>query len=92
MRGWLGTLTALPMSWQSEATTISSSAPARSASVAVCSECVSWSTAKPSVIAGEAAQQAEHRLGDAGLVGERLLAITPHCSAVDSSMRVKVPR
>ena len=35
MRGWLGTDTYLPMSWQSEATTISGSAPASSARVAV---------------------------------------------------------
>src|ERR1035441_3772915 len=48
MRGWLGTDTALPMSWQSEATTSSSSAPARSALVAVWRQWVSWSTAKPS--------------------------------------------
>ncbi len=50
MAGWLGTLTALPMSWHSEAKTTSGSAPARSARVAVCSEWVSWSVAKPSVM------------------------------------------
>ena len=36
------------MSWQREATTHSSSAPARSARVAVCRQWVSWSTANPS--------------------------------------------
>ena len=51
MRGWLGTDTNLPMSWHNEATTISGSAPDSSARVAVCRECMSWSTAKPSVMA-----------------------------------------
>ena len=72
--GWFGTLTALPMSCSSDANTTSSSAPARSARVAVCSECVSWSTAKPSVIVGQRAQHAEHALGDPVLVLVGLLA------------------
>ncbi|CAN5725008.1 hypothetical protein BH24ACT3_BH24ACT3_18070 [soil metagenome] len=45
--GWLGSLMALPMSLHRDATTPSSSAPARSARVAVCRACWSWSTAKP---------------------------------------------
>ena len=72
--GWFGTLTALPMSCSSDANTTSSSAPARSARVAVCSECVSWSTANPSVIVGQRPQQLEHALGDPVLVLDGLLA------------------
>ena len=72
--GWFGTLTALPMSCSSDANTTSSSAPARSARVAVCSECVSWSTANPSVIAASERSSVEHALGDPVLVLVRLLA------------------
>ena len=83
--GWFGTLTALPMSWSSDANTISSSAPPRSASVAVCSECVSWSTANPSVISASersmsSARSATRRLvldglapDDRPLLGGRLV-------------------
>ena len=60
------------MSWHSEATTTSSSAPARSARVAVCRECVSWSVAKPSVMLLQRAQHVEDPLRDPVLVLERL--------------------
>ena len=72
MRGWLGTETNLPMSWQSEATTISGSAPDSSARVAVWSEWVSWSTAKPSVIAGQSLQHGQDLIGHPALVLEGL--------------------
>src|SRR4051812_44696059 len=90
MRGWLGTLIALPMSWHSEATTTSSSAPARSASVAVCRQCVSWSVAKPSVI--ELRERSIPRTLSAtrGWFCMVSAPMTAHCSAVDSSIRVKL--
>ena len=61
MRGWFMTETALPMSWHSEATTTSVEAPASSARVAVCRECTSWSTAKPTVISSSEASMARTR-------------------------------
>ena len=72
MCGWFMTETALPMSWHSEATTTSSEAPASSARVAVCREWTSWSTSKPSVISSSEASMAQHPLGHAGLVLDRL--------------------
>ena len=80
MCGWLATETALPMSWHSEATTISSSAPASSARVAVCREWVSWSTAKPSVISERDCKHGEHPIGHPGLVLEVSATMVCHCS------------
>src|SRR5262245_5744858 len=90
MRGWLGTLTALPMSWHSAATTTSSSALARSASVAVWRQCVSWSVAKPSVISESDSSMLSTRSATRSMCCEVSAPMTAHCSAVDSSMRVNV--
>ena len=92
IRGWLGTLTALPMSWQSDATTSSSSAPARSASVAVCRQCVSWSTANPSTTSSRLPSMPSTRSAMRPRFAIDSRAMTPHSSAVDWSMRVNVAR
>ena len=55
------TETVLPMSWQSDATTTSVEAPASSARVAVCSECTSWFTAKPTARSSSEASMASMR-------------------------------
>ena len=90
MRGWFITDTALPMSWQSEATTTSSEAPASSARVAVCSEWTSWSTAKPSVMSSSEASMASTRSATRGWCSIVSTMMSCHCSAVDSSIRVNV--
>src|SRR3954452_10651216 len=90
MRGWLGTDTALPMSWHNAATTTSSSAPARSASVAVCKQCVSWSVAKPSTMSDSDSSMPSTRSATRLWFLKLSVPMTPHCSAVDSSMRVNV--
>src|SRR3954454_286690 len=90
MAGWLGTLTALPMSWHSEAITTSSSAPARSARVAVCSECTSWFVLKPSVMSSSDRSMPRTRSATLDWFFADSSPITAHCSALDSSMRVNV--
>src|SRR4029077_19107438 len=90
MRGWLGTDTALPMSWHNAAHTSSSSAPARSASVAVCKQCVSWSVAKPSTMSDSDSSIPSTRSATRPWFLKLSVPMTPHCSAVDSSMRVNV--
>src|SRR5581483_3315555 len=90
MRGWLGTEMALPTSWQRAATTTSSSAPARSARVAVCRQWVSWSVANPSVISSSDRSMPSTRSATRSWFLNVSAPMTAHCSAVDSSMRVKL--
>src|SRR5688572_3709880 len=90
MAGWFGTLIALPMSWQRLATTTSSSAPARSARVAVWRQWVSWSVAKPSTIESRLRSMARMPSATRPWFFAVSAPMTAHCSAVDSSMRVKV--
>src|SRR5688572_14675379 len=81
---------ALPMSWHSEPTMTSVSAPASSARVAVWRQWVSWSVAKPSVMA--LSDRSMFRMPSATRAWfiAVCLPISAHSSAVDSSMRVKV--
>src|SRR5687768_6448706 len=81
---------ALPMSWHSEATTTSWSAPARSARVAVCRQWVSWSVANPSVILLRLRSSSRIISGVRDWFCSVSRPISIHCSWVDSSMRVKV--
>src|SRR5262245_30823400 len=90
MPGWLGTLTALPTSCSNDANTTSSSAPARSASVAVWRQCVSWATANPSTTSSSERSLASTRSATRAWLALVSLPMTPHCSAVDSSIRVNV--
>src|SRR3954447_5712910 len=90
MPPWLGTDTTLPMSWHSDATTTSLSAPARSASVAVCRQCVSWSTAKPATLVDSICNSCSTVSPWCSWLLADSTPICPHCSAVDSSMRVNV--
>src|SRR5437588_928467 len=90
MAPWLGTETTLPMSWHSDATTTSRSAPARSALVAVCRQCVSWSTANPSTLVDSIRKSASTVSPWCCWLLADSTPICPHCSAVDSSMRVNV--
>src|SRR4051794_10971051 len=78
------------MSCSKDANTTSSSAPARSASVAVWSECVSWSTAKPSVMSASERNISSARSATRPWWAYVSLPMTAHCSAVDSSIRVNV--
>src|SRR5438309_1076586 len=90
MAPWLGTDTTLPMSWHSDATTTSASAPARSARVAVCRQWVSWSTAKPSTLVDSMPSRARTVSPWRCWLFADCTPISDHCSAVDSSMRVNV--
>src|SRR3954468_23855511 len=90
MAPWLGTETTLPMSWHSDATTTSLSAPARSASVAVCRQWVSWSTAKPFTIVDNMRSSCRTVSPCSCWAFIDSTPIWAHSSAVDSSMRVKV--
>src|SRR5438874_1187937 len=90
MAPWFGTDTTLPMSWHSDATITSWSAPARSARVAVCRQCVSWSTAKPSTLVDSNCKSWSTVSPWCCWLLADSTPIWPHCSAVDSSMRVKV--
>ena len=91
MRGWLGTLTALPMSWHSDGDdhlVVGAGALGERRGLQRVRELVDREAVGD---VGEAAQHAEHRLGDpAAGCAKVSLPITAHCSAVDSSMRVKV--
>ena len=58
--------------------------------MAVCSECVSWSTAKPSVIAARLRSRFRTDSATRAWLANDSSAITCHCSAVDSSILVKV--
>src|SRR5438309_1103096 len=90
MTGWFGTEIALPMSWHSDATTNSLSAPARSARVAVWRQWVSWSVAKPSTSSSR--DRRSHRIRSATRPWF-LTCSTPivsHCSRVEASIRVNV--
>src|SRR5438270_5936456 len=87
---WFGTETTLPMSWHNDATTTSLSAPARSARVAVWRQCVSWSTANPSTLVDSICRSASTVSPWCCWLWADSTPIWPHCSAVDSSMRVNV--
>src|SRR5664280_810127 len=89
MRGWLGTDTALPMSWQREATTSSSSAPACSARVAVCRQWVSWSTANPSTTSDSDSNMARTRSATRLWFLTVSTPICAHWSPVETSMLMK---
>src|SRR5205823_4445853 len=78
------------MSWHSEATTTSLSAPDRSARVAVWRQCVSWSTANPSTLVDSICNSCRTVSPWCCWLLADSTPIWPHCSAVDSSMRVKV--
>src|SRR5438105_3261606 len=90
MAPWLGTDTTLPMSWHSDATTTSGSAPARWARVAVCRQCVSWSTANPSTFVDSMPSRASTVSPCRCWLLADCMPISDHCSALDSSMRVNV--
>src|SRR4051794_5493389 len=66
------------------------SAPACSASVAVCRQCVSWSTAKPSTLVDSIRSSASTVSPWLCWLFIDSTPIWPHSSAVDLSMRVKV--
>ena len=76
------------MSWHREATTISSSAPARSARVAVCRQWVSWSTANPSTTSDSDSSIARTRSATRLWFFIVSVPITIHSSRVETSMRV----
>jgi hypothetical protein len=86
----LKTLMTLPMSWHSDATIISLSAPAFSASVAVCSPWTSWLVANPSVMPSSWRSIVSTWSATRGWFFTVSAPITAHSSAVDSSIRVKV--
>ena len=88
MPGWLNTEISLPMSWHSEATITSLSAPAFSASVAVWQAWVSWSVANPSVMPSSRRSMSRIVSATRGWFSSVSAPMTAHCSAVDSSMRV----
>src|SRR5687767_11655202 len=88
--GCPGTLMALPMSWHRLATTTSSSAPSRSARVAVWRQWVSWSVAKPSVMSDSERSMSSTRSATRPWFWDVSVPITAHCSAVDSSMLRKL--
>src|SRR5687767_5353445 len=90
MAPWLVTDTALPMSWHSDATTTSSSAPAFSASVAVCRQCTSWSTAKPSTTSSNDRSMASTLSANFGYSFVCSETMCCHSASVDVSMRVNV--
>src|SRR5580700_1694707 len=76
------------MSWQREATTHSSSAPACSARVAVCRQWVSWSTANPSTTSANDSSMASTLSAERPWCCLVSAPITAHCSWVDTSMLV----
>src|SRR5829696_2438667 len=90
MPGWLKTLTTLPTSCTRAAKTISGSAPARSARVAVWRACTSWSHAKPSVMPSSWRSMLRNCSATRGWFFVVSAPMTAHSSAVDSSIRVKV--
>jgi hypothetical protein len=86
----LATLIALPMSWHRAATTTSSSAPARSANVAVCRQWVSWSVTKPSSMSANDSSIASTRVATRGWFSAVCRPISIHSSRLETSIEVKV--
>src|SRR4051794_8777960 len=80
------------MSWHSEATTTSSSAPARSARAAVWHACTSWFTANPLVTGSSSRSIARKRSATFGQSAIDSSAMWVQWSFVDSSIRANVGR
>src|ERR1019366_10140903 len=90
MRGWFITEMVFPISGHKDATMTSVEAPASSALVAVCSECTSWSTAKPTTRSSSWASMARTRSAMVCSYSMVSTMICCHSADVDSSIRVKV--